>query len=85
VDPPIQSTQKVTLLLDQFQPPVNSVPLGYQFDSPPLSGPPTDTVTVSIPGAQNGKYFLRVRVDGAQSPFEFDSNNAFSGPLVVVS
>jgi hypothetical protein len=85
VDPPIQSTQKVTLLLDQFQPPLNSVPLGYQFDSPPLSGPPTDTVTVPVPGAQIGQYFLRVRVDGAQSPFEFDANNAFSGPLVTVT
>jgi hypothetical protein len=85
VDPPVQSTQKVTLLLDQFQPPLSSVPRGYQFDSPPLSGPPTDTVTIPVPGAQNGTYFLRVRVDGAQSPFEYDANNAFSGPLVTVS
>ncbi len=84
VDPPVQSTQKVTLLLDQFNPPPNSVPLGYQFDSPPLPGPPSDTVTVPIPGAQSGAYFLRVRVDGAQSPFEFDANHAFSGPLVIV-
>jgi len=84
VDPPVQSTQKVTLLLDQFQPPLNSVPLGYQFDSPPLSGPPTDTLTIPIPGVQAATYFLRVRVDGAQSPFEFDANSAFSGPLVTV-
>jgi hypothetical protein len=84
VDPPVLAAQKVTLLLDQFHPPANGVPLGYQFDAPERTGAPTNTLTIPIPGVQSATYFLRVRVDGAQSPFEFDATNAFSGPLVTV-
>lgn len=84
VDPPIQPGQKIALLLDQTGGPPDANPLGFVFDAPPVTGPPTDTVTSPLPGVPAGNYLLRVRIDGAQSPFEFSPAGAFSGPLVVI-
>jgi hypothetical protein len=84
IDPPVVQGQKVSFLLDQTGAAVGAVPNGYVFDLPPVTGAATNTVGTPLPGIASGSYLLRVRVDGAQSPFAFDASGAFSGPVVVI-
>jgi hypothetical protein len=84
IDPQVVQGQKVSFLLDQTGAAPGAVPNAYVFDLPAVSGVPTNTAAGPLPGIASGSYLLRVRVDGAQSPFEFDAAGAFSGPLVVI-
>jgi hypothetical protein len=90
VDPPVGSRQQVTLML-------NAVPGGtggsYVFEDERRDGvlEPDETPDLDIPfsGVPAGSYFVRITVDGAETPLTTDTNagpteGQYDGPVVVV-
>jgi hypothetical protein len=73
LNPDVGKTQRVTLLLNEFQP--AGSPSVYSFKAQPrtVDG---DTVAFSITGIQAHTYLVRVQVDGAESALETDNNQA---------
>ncbi|HEU5003844.1 MAG TPA: DUF4255 domain-containing protein [Actinomycetota bacterium] len=66
LDPALASTQKVQLLLNEVAPPAGQSPLSFTFDAVPAQiagNSATFTTFTTRPGA----YWVRVRVDGAES------------------
>ena len=86
LDPALNSTQQVQLLLNQFDPPGASA-LAFTFDADPaqISG---NTVTFSTFGVPSGTYLVRVRVDGATSELQPDpadpQNHPYAYPRVTL-
>jgi hypothetical protein len=97
--PPVGPTQRVVLLLNQFNP-TGSPPASpiqelksesYTFVAPsriPLSPPTTpvgdtDSITFAIRGVKPGAYLVRVQVDGSDSSLDFAAGQ-FVGPLVTI-
>ena len=80
VDVSVGKDQRVALLL-------NSVPGGtsaaYSFVALPR---PADgnSVTVATPGVAAGEYFIRVQIDGAESPLDLDPASSNFGPKVTL-
>ncbi len=88
LSPEVGRTQRVTLLLNEKQPPANRPPRSYTFEAPPRTQP-TDpeasaSITFSVSGVSQGHYLIRVRVDGAQSLLETDSSGEYDAPEVEV-
>ena len=52
---------------------------------PPLVPPPTTgTVLVNFDRVKPGRYLVRLRVDGADSPLETDASNKYNAPFVDI-
>lgn len=99
--PLVGHTQRVLLLLNQFNPMASppASPLqdekseSYSFVAPsriPLSPPSTpvdvtNIITFAVKGVKAGTYLARVQVDGADSPLTVDGTGQFVGPLVTFS
>lgn len=85
VEPPLGEFQQVTVLLNELHPPADRMARAYSFVAPPLPvlSPPTPVLTIDIPysGVVAGSYIVRVQVDGAESPLDFDSGGV-KGPIV---
>lgn len=91
MSPMVGQKQRVTLLLNELNPPTDQIARAYSFDSEShnrLADPPeTDTMTFSISGVTAGDYLVRVQVDGAVSPLEQGSSASdprFIGPMVTI-
>jgi hypothetical protein len=100
VQPPIGATQRVVLLLNEFQPAPLSPPgggavtaLAYSFVAPPRLGlqsppsslpPPQSNITIPIRGVRPGNYLARVQVDGAESPLGANAMGQFDSPQVTI-
>jgi hypothetical protein len=90
IKPKVEKSQQVVLLMNQLNPPTNQAPLAYQFNAPADNGitgsiTETDTITFTIKDVDPGIYLIRARVDGAESPLEFDSTlNQYVGPQVTI-
>jgi hypothetical protein len=96
--PPVGATQRVVLLLNEFQPAPASPPDGavaraYAFIAPPRISlqsppsslpPPQSNITVPISGVQPGAYLARVQVDGAESPLGVNVMGQFDSPQVTI-
>jgi hypothetical protein len=84
LDPVLQSTQQVQLLLNELAPPAGAAPLSFTFDAdPPLIS--ANSVTFTTFGTRAGAYLLRVRVDGAESVLQTDpATHAYAGPVVTL-
>ena len=94
--PPVGKTQRVLLLLNEFNAPSNRAPLAYTFDAPKDNGittpnvEETNTITFEINGVAAGDYLVRVQIDGAESVLEIDDNeisptfNQYIGPLATI-
>jgi len=85
VAPDVQPGQRVTLLLNQkpaISPP--PPPIAYSFPLPPFSVA-TGTLTCDITGVASGAYFIRAKVDGAESPLDLDPSSPTFGPTVTVA
>jgi hypothetical protein len=86
VEPPIGSSQRVTLLLNA---PTGEAPAAYSFAVGPRTAD-VDTLTIPISDVHPGAYLVRVQVDGAESPLVVDTDppsptfNQFLGPLVTI-
>jgi hypothetical protein len=82
VNPPVYATQEKFLLLGSYTVPADAV----AFDAPP-----TNTIHFTLPKAPDpqiptGTYFLRVRIDGAESRLTYNtSTEAYTGPLYMVT
>ena len=76
LDPEVGKSQRVVLLLNEFQPPSNRPARAYTFSAPPRDKPtdPDETSSIAIPinGVAAGTYLVRVQVDGAESPLGFN-------------
>lgn len=78
VDVPVGKDQRVALLL-------NSVPgpsaAAFSFLSPPRLAD-SNSITIAIPGVTAGQYFIRLQIDGAESPLDLDPASVNFGPTV---
>ena len=89
-DPLVRRTQRVKLLLYEFDAPEGRPPRTYAFDAPPANGiaDPALTETAAIAfGVERifpGRYLARVQVDGAQSPLAVDADGRYSAPEVTI-
>jgi hypothetical protein len=84
INPLVQAGQRVTLMLNQYTTASPPAPTAYSFSLSPFTGP-TGTLTCDITGAAPGVYFLRAKVDGAESPLNLDSTSPGFGPTVTVT
>jgi hypothetical protein len=88
VNPPIATGQEVVLLLNGVPAsPMNDPPLAYTFPAPPPQSPPaapTAVITISVTGVQAGQYYVRVRVGGAESPFDTDAGGQPNALLMTI-
>lgn len=84
LDPVLESTQQVQLLLNELAPPAGAVPLSFTFDAD-ASQISANSVTFSTFGTRAGAYLVRVRVDGAESLLRTDPvTNAYAQPVVTL-
>jgi hypothetical protein len=85
VAPTAQQDQRVTLLLNEATTPPPPAPAAYAFSLPPLAND-TNTLIFTISNVQGGNtaYFIRVTVDGAESPLDLDPSSATFGPTVTI-
>lgn len=86
VTPTVQSGQRVKLLLNEATTPPPPEPAAYTFSLPPLTGS-TSNLTFDITNIKGGgtTYFIRVSVDGAESPLDFDPSSPTFGPWVTIA
>jgi hypothetical protein len=80
VRPGVSTGQKVEFLLGD-----------YSIIAQPMSGStPVNELSIKVPpdilvqGQQQGEFLLRIRVDGAESSLQVDSQNRYVGPIVEV-
>jgi hypothetical protein len=85
VSPQVQQGQRATLLLNEATTPPPAVPVAYTFSLPPLTAA-TNTLVFTISGVQGGgtSYFIRVTVDGAESPLDLNPSSSTFGPTVTI-
>lgn len=88
-DPQVGRSQRVVLLLNEFQPPSDRPARAYTFSAPPRNEPTdpdeTNSITVPISGVEPGTYVVRVQVDGAESPLGFDeATGQYDSPQVTL-
>jgi hypothetical protein len=83
VSPQAQAGQRATLLLNEATTPPPAVPAAYTFSLPPL-GAASNSLTFTTSGVQGGtKYFIRVTIDGAESPLDLNPSSSTFGPTVT--
>ncbi len=78
--PKIAKSQRVRILLNEFQAPTNRAPLAYVFNAPQDNGiGPNDQETAKVmfkvKDVAAADYLVRVQVDGAESSLERDTVN----------
>jgi Pvc16 N-terminal domain len=88
-NPQVGRSQRVVLLLNEFQPPSDRPARAYTFSAPPRNEPTdpdeTNSITVPISGVEPGTYLVRVQVDGAESPLGFDeATGQYDSPQVTL-
>jgi hypothetical protein len=68
--PKVGTNQRVSLLLNEYNPPANRTAYAYQYDLTPVPyppGPPLGSLVTHIKIATPATYVVRVQVDGAES------------------
>jgi hypothetical protein len=80
VDLTIGKEQRVALLLNATAP---GSALSYSFLLPPRLAD-ANVVTIPIPGAAAGQFFVRLQIDGAESALDLDPLSANFGPTVTL-
>ena len=94
--PKIAKSQRVRLLLNEFQAPTTRDARAYIFNAPKDNGIPanqqeTDSIIFDIKDVAGGDYLVRAQVAGAESPLERDADkesptfNQFIGPRVTIA
>lgn len=72
VMPALYPKQKVVLLLNEINTPVGAVSHAYSFQVSATATNPASNITVPVTKVKTGTYLVRVQVDGAESPLQFD-------------
>jgi len=88
-NPKVGRSQRVVLLLNEFQPSSDRPAQAYTFSVPPRNEPEdpdeTDSIAIPISGVLPGTYLVRVQVDGAESPLDFDETTGqYNSPQVTL-
>jgi hypothetical protein len=78
VDPPVRAGQRAVLLLNDL-----AGTTAHQFTRP-LDPLDQATISFAVTGVAAGQYFVRVQVDGAESPLVLDPLDPAFGPKVTV-
>jgi hypothetical protein len=81
VDPPVRAGQRVTLLLNTVPTAAETRAYTFQAESPDDD---TETFAVDIAGVEPGDYFVRLQVDGAESPLDLDPASVTFRPTVTI-
>jgi len=83
VNPSVQPGQKMKLSLNQI---TGNAPAAYTFAVRALTAA-SNHLTIPISGVTGGgaKYFIRLSVDGAESPLNLDSSSPGFGPAVTIT
>ena len=86
VKPTVQTGQRVALVLNQATLPPPAAPAAYNFSIPPLAAN-ASTLTFPIDNVQGGgtTYFVRITVDGAESPLDLNPSSPTFGPTVTIA
>ena len=87
LEPVVDASQRVTLLLNEYDPPSDRPARAYAVDAllrDPAS-PPTAQVDFPIPDVANGEYLVRVRVDGAESPLQYTAPQGYDQPRIAIA
>ena len=79
-DVTIEKNQRVRLLLN---PTAAASPTAYSFSAPRRTADST-SITIAIPEVDAGQYFVRLQIDGAESPLDLDPASADFGPTVTL-
>lgn len=83
ISPQVQPGQQVSLLLNEATMPSPAVPAAYSFSLPAVTAA-TNTLTFTVSGVQGTTtYFIRVTVDGAESPLDLNPGSPTFGPTVT--
>jgi hypothetical protein len=79
-DVTIGERQRVLLFLNEN---TANLPAVYSFPVEPRSAD-SDTLTIPVSGVKAGSYFVRLQVDGAESPLDLDPASQTFGPILVI-
>jgi hypothetical protein len=84
VQPQARQGQTATLLLNEATRPAPASPAAYTIALPPLAAD-TNALLFPIAGVLGATtYYVRVQIDGAESPLDMNYASATYGPLVVM-
>jgi hypothetical protein len=94
-NPAVGRTQRVVLLLNEFNPPSDRAVRAHSFEAPVDNGIEDDAeataaITFAMTGVASGEYLVRVQVDGAESPLIVDTDpdsptfNQYVSPTVTI-
>ncbi len=88
--PLVGRTQRVKLLLYEFNAPPGRPARAFRFDAPLANGiaspaqTETGTIAFAVQRVFPGSYVVRVQVDGAESPLTSDTKGLYNGPQVTI-
>lgn len=86
--PPVGRTQRVVLLLNEFDAPANRAARAYSFPAPPRRQPGTPeqagSLTIRVTDVVPGAYVIRVQVDGAESPLGVNAGGQYASPVITI-
>ena len=82
VAPPLGVRQRASLLLNPAPGSSNTTAYSYPVDTPEED---SESLVVTVIGAAEGTYLVRLLVDGAESPLDFGPDGLFIGPTVDVT
>ncbi len=68
IDPAVAAGQRLVLVLDEFPLPATHRPASFAFSG--VAGTASANPSVIVKGLASGKYLVRLRVDGAESPID---------------
>ncbi|UCE20161.1 MAG: DUF4255 domain-containing protein [Gemmatimonadota bacterium] len=80
VDPDVGKEQRVVLLLNERS---TTEPAAYSFVAPTRTAD-TGSIQIPISGVKSAEYFVRLQVDGAESPIDLDPASSHFGPTVTI-
>jgi len=88
--PLVGRTQRVKLLLYEFNAPQGRPARAFRFEAPPANGiaspaeMDTGTIAFGVRRVFPGSYLARVQVDSAESPLTIDTKGLYNGPQVTI-
>ncbi|MEO1079482.1 MAG: DUF4255 domain-containing protein [Pseudomonadota bacterium] len=89
-DPLVDREQRVTIYLNEQNPPATRAAFAYSFEAPEFNGiadplvPSTGRIVFAISNVQPASYLVRVQVGGAESVLGTDAGGSYNSPLAVV-
>lgn len=88
-NPKVSKSQRVVLLLNEFNPPADRAARAYSFNAPSDNGisgtaTETDSINIAFEKVVAGTYLVRVQVNGAESLLDVDGSGKYTSPQVTI-